>query len=167
MGKVRKKPLQKGLPFTQWRIMLAEVHMHALLICVSCLHVIPCNGLVAQEILRMVIMGVISVQMALVGLIPYVGQFLATVHVSWVCALYSFEYKWALERKRLDAKVRHFENNWAYYTGFGQLLWVHCWPTVFDEDDIWFFRDASSSLRDLASVLLQQRDFCIHISHSQ
>mmetsp|Transcript_16346 Transcript_16346/g.24619 ORF Transcript_16346/g.24619 Transcript_16346/m.24619 type:complete len:298 (+) Transcript_16346:98-991(+) len=67
-------------------------------------------------------------QMFAVSFIPLVGSILCFVHVCWLYSLYSFDYKWDKEGRRLDNRLQYFEERWAYFLGFGfPLAIVTAW----------------------------------------
>ena len=37
--------------------------------------------------------------------------------LSWLNALYSFDYKWALTNRRLPERIQIFEQHWAFFAG--------------------------------------------------
>ena len=37
--------------------------------------------------------------------------------VSWLYALYSFDYKWSLTSRRLQERIAFFEQHWAFFLG--------------------------------------------------
>ena len=39
------------------------------------------------------------------------------VLLSWLNALYSFDYKWSLSRHKLEERVKFFEQHWAFFAG--------------------------------------------------
>lgn len=39
------------------------------------------------------------------------------VLVSWLYALYSFDYKWSLTSRRLQERIAFFEQHWAFFLG--------------------------------------------------
>lgn len=39
------------------------------------------------------------------------------VLVSWLYALYSFDYKWSLNSRRLQERIAFFEQHWAFFSG--------------------------------------------------
>jgi len=73
----------------------------------------------SEELYRMLVVGVFLLQCTACSFIPYIGQVLSTAQMTWLCSLYSFEYKWSLEGWPLEAKLTFFESNWAYMAGFG------------------------------------------------
>lgn len=73
----------------------------------------------AEEVYRTLLITCFMVQVFVMSFIPVVGKFLAGLHFCWLYALYSFEYKWTLERWSLLARLQFFEDRWAYFAGFG------------------------------------------------
>lgn len=45
------------------------------------------------------------------------GKALYLVLVSWLYALYSFDYRWGLSRKHLQQRVAFFQQHWAFFLG--------------------------------------------------
>lgn len=39
------------------------------------------------------------------------------VMLSWLNALYSFDYKWSLMKRSLQERMLHFETHWAFFAG--------------------------------------------------
>ncbi|KAF0716320.1 hypothetical protein AaE_011137 [Aphanomyces astaci] len=52
-------------------------------------------------------------------LVPVVGPFVSFVHMSWLYALYCFEYKWSLHGWSIEKRLAFMEKHWAYFIGFG------------------------------------------------
>lgn len=50
------------------------------------------------------------------------GPALYGVMVSWLYALYSFDYRWGLSNKRLPERIAFFQQHWAFFLG---VLWRH------------------------------------------
>lgn len=47
----------------------------------------------------------------------FAGWLLGFVLLSWLNALYSFDYKWSLSQRTLEQRVHFFELHWAYFAG--------------------------------------------------
>ena len=45
------------------------------------------------------------------------GKPLYLVLVSWLYALYSFDYRWGLSRKHLQQRIAFFQQHWAFFLG--------------------------------------------------
>jgi etoposide-induced 2.4 mRNA len=75
--------------------------------------------MLSEELYRSLVVSIFLLQCTACSFIPYTGQILSTAMMTWLCSLYSFEYKWSLEGWPLEAKLRFFELNWAYMAGFG------------------------------------------------
>lgn len=75
--------------------------------------------MLSEELYRMLVVGVFLLQCTACSFLPYIGSALSTVQMTWLCSLYSFEYKWSLEKWPLEEKLFFFESNWAYMAGFG------------------------------------------------
>ncbi len=50
----------------------------------------------------------------------WAGSALYGVMVSWLYALYSFDYRWGLSNKRLPERIAFFQQHWAFFLG---VLW--------------------------------------------
>eukprot|EP01137_Pigoraptor_chileana_P006425 Opistho-2@50809 len=74
---------------------------------------------VADEIFRMGLQLVFVLQMGLIKAIPGIGPPVAFVFMSWLYALYCFEYKWINKGWSLERRLDYFERHWAYLCGFG------------------------------------------------
>jgi etoposide-induced 2.4 mRNA len=51
-------------------------------------------------------------QTVLSYLIPVIGPLASFIHLSWLYALYCFEYKWSLAGWSLEKRLVHLEENW-------------------------------------------------------
>jgi len=51
------------------------------------------------------------------------GKLLYLVLVSWLYALYSFDYRWGLSRKHLQQRVAFFQQHWAFFLGEHTICW--------------------------------------------
>ena len=45
------------------------------------------------------------------------GKLASFVLLSWLYALYSFDYKWSLTNMPLTQRIAFFENHWAFFNG--------------------------------------------------
>jgi hypothetical protein len=45
------------------------------------------------------------------------GRLLYYIQVSWLYALYSFDYRWGLSHKHLQQRVAFFQQHWAFFLG--------------------------------------------------
>jgi len=59
------------------------------------------------------------IQMYLVTFIPIVGDFIGFVHFCWLYSLYSFDYKWEKQGRKLTERLQYLERRWPYFLGFG------------------------------------------------
>ncbi|CAK0785578.1 hypothetical protein CVIRNUC_008788 [Coccomyxa viridis] len=84
----------------------------------------------AHEVYRVVLFGVFYLQVSLLGYLPYIGKGLYLILVSWLYALYSFDYRWGLSRKHLQQRVAFFQQHWAFFLGFGCVCTIATcsWP---------------------------------------
>ncbi len=65
----------------------------------------------------------------IVTLAPSVaGKPLYLVLVSWLYALYSFDYRWGLSRKHLQQRIAFFQQHWAFFLGEHVLAKVQGGP---------------------------------------
>ncbi|KAI9179541.1 hypothetical protein H9P43_004869 [Blastocladiella emersonii ATCC 22665] len=76
-----------------------------------------------QNIVDELYRGLLSVVHLSVAMVAYfapaLGPVLSFALTSWMYAMYSFEYKWASQGWSLEARLRHMEERWPYYLGFG------------------------------------------------
>eukprot|EP00736_Rhodelphis_marinus_P007702 Rmarinus@m.17642 len=77
------------------------------------------SAVLADEIYRLLLVGVYFLQLMIVGAMPYIGTFAGIVMFSWLNALYCFEYKWANQSWTLTRRCDYFEKHWIYFLGFG------------------------------------------------
>ncbi|KAK9836350.1 hypothetical protein WJX81_007690 [Elliptochloris bilobata] len=75
----------------------------------------------AQEVFRVALFAVFFLQVSAVAFVPVVGKVAYFVLVSWLYALYSFDYKWSLTSRRLQERIAFFEQHWAFFLGFGSV----------------------------------------------
>ncbi|XP_053695323.1 etoposide-induced protein 2.4 homolog [Sabethes cyaneus] len=54
--------------------------------------------------------------------VPFLGKFLYIIHMSMLCSLYAFEYKWLNMGWELHKRLTYIENNWPFFIGFGLPL---------------------------------------------
>eukprot|EP00879_Flechtneria_rotunda_P014366 GHRR01015010.1.p1 GENE.GHRR01015010.1~~GHRR01015010.1.p1 ORF type:complete len:283 (+),score=111.60 GHRR01015010.1:736-1584(+) len=73
----------------------------------------------AQELFRVLLFMVFTIEVYFVGLLPFVGFTLNVLFLSWLYAYYCYDYKWSLQGKHLPARLSYFEANWAFFAGFG------------------------------------------------
>mmetsp|Transcript_4326 Transcript_4326/g.6866 ORF Transcript_4326/g.6866 Transcript_4326/m.6866 type:complete len:145 (+) Transcript_4326:556-990(+) len=64
------------------------------------------------------------IQMMLANCIPFIGPGICFMHVCWLYALYSFDYRWDKQGGQLLSRLHYFEERWAYFLGFGFPLAV-------------------------------------------
>jgi etoposide-induced 2.4 mRNA len=75
--------------------------------------------LLASEIVRAVVLLVFVLQNALCSFVPFIGKYIAFIHLCWLYSLYSFEYKWAALAWSNEKRVEFFETRALYFFGFG------------------------------------------------
>ncbi len=46
--------------------------------------------------------------------------------MSWLYALYCFDYKWSLHSVPLEARLRFFEQHWAFFAGTACCILALC-----------------------------------------
>uniref|UniRef100_U5EZU0 Putative p53-mediated apoptosis protein n=1 Tax=Corethrella appendiculata TaxID=1370023 RepID=U5EZU0_9DIPT len=80
------------------------------------------SKLIADTIISLLVQILFILQSWLVGFIPYVGSFVHIFHMSLLCSLYSFEYKWFNMGWELHKRLTYIETNWPYFFGFGLPL---------------------------------------------
>eukprot|EP00775_Hariotina_reticulata_P013385 gene13385-13512_t len=73
----------------------------------------------AQELFRVLLFLVLTVEVYIISLLPFVGAVLNVLLLSWLYAYYCFDYKWSLQGTRLPLRLVFFEANWAFFAGFG------------------------------------------------
>jgi len=74
---------------------------------------------ISEQIYSVIMLSAFFVEVSAVSLIPYVGQVLKFILMSWLYAYYCFDYKWGLRRWSLEKRLFFFETNWAFFAGFG------------------------------------------------
>ncbi|WIA37364.1 hypothetical protein OEZ86_014292 [Tetradesmus obliquus] len=73
----------------------------------------------AQEVFRVLLFLVFTLEVFVISLLPFVGPVLNVLLLSWLYAYYCFDYKWALQGARLPQRLAFFEAHWAFFAGFG------------------------------------------------
>ncbi|KAG9402621.1 Etoposide induced 2.4 mRNA [Aphanomyces cochlioides] len=79
----------------------------------------PVKDMIIDEVYRAILVYCFLLQTMLSYLIPIVGPFLSFVQMSWLYALYCFEYKWSLHGWSIDKRLVFMEKHWTYFAGFG------------------------------------------------
>lgn len=74
---------------------------------------------VTEQIYSVVLLGSFLMQISAISVVPFIGQYLAAIYLSWLYSLYYFEYRWIQEGKTAEQRMVFFESRWAYFTGFG------------------------------------------------
>ncbi|KDO27425.1 hypothetical protein SPRG_07013 [Saprolegnia parasitica CBS 223.65] len=75
--------------------------------------------MIRDELYRAILVAFFLGQTMLSYFVPVVGPFLSFVYLSWLYALYCFEYKWSLHGWGLEKRLAIMEQHWAYFAGFG------------------------------------------------
>eukprot|EP00058_Branchiostoma_floridae_P013546 XP_002599034.1 hypothetical protein BRAFLDRAFT_104270 [Branchiostoma floridae] len=85
---------------------------------------ISLGKMIADLLFSVLMQSLFLIQTEAVKLIPIagVGQAASFVHLSLLCSLYSFEYKWFNMGWEVQKRVTYVENNWLYFLGFGLPL---------------------------------------------
>lgn len=74
---------------------------------------------VAEEIYRGLLALSLLIFVAILKCIPFIGASISFIWLSWMYALYSFEYKWNKKQWTVEQKLTYMENNSIYFAGFG------------------------------------------------
>ncbi|XP_055371283.1 etoposide-induced protein 2.4 homolog [Condylostylus longicornis] len=84
------------------------------------------SKLIADFIFSLFVQMLFLCQSTLVSYLPfqYVGLTLCYVHLAFLYALYSFEYKWVNMGWELHKRLNFIECNWPYFLGFGMPLTI-------------------------------------------
>ena len=81
------------------------------------------DAAVAQELYKLILLGVYFIQVFLVNLIApekyMIKGILNHILLSWAYAFYCFDYRWSCESLELPRRVEAIETRWAYFLGFG------------------------------------------------
>uniref|UniRef100_A0A2M4AJH1 Putative p53-mediated apoptosis protein n=1 Tax=Anopheles triannulatus TaxID=58253 RepID=A0A2M4AJH1_9DIPT len=84
------------------------------------------SKLIADTLISLLIQILFLLQSTLVKYLPVPVPFacsaLYMVHMSLLCALYAFEYKWFNMGWELHKRLTYIEQNWPYFLGFGLPL---------------------------------------------
>ncbi|KAF0690197.1 Aste57867_18388 [Aphanomyces stellatus] len=79
----------------------------------------PVKDMIIDEVYRAILVYCFLLQTMLAYLLPVVGPLVSFVHLSWLYALYCFEYKWSLHGWSIEKRLAFMEKHWAYFAGFG------------------------------------------------
>ncbi|XP_050077810.1 etoposide-induced protein 2.4 homolog [Anopheles maculipalpis] len=86
------------------------------------------SKLIADTLISLLIQILFLLQSTLVKYLPVPVPFACTaiymVHMSLLCSLYAFEYKWFNMGWELHKRLTYIEQNWPYFLGFGLPLAV-------------------------------------------
>jgi len=74
---------------------------------------------IGEQIYSIIMLTVFFAEVSLLSYLPFVGQLLKFVGMSWLYAYYCFDYKWGLCGWSLEKRLLSFESNWAFFAGFG------------------------------------------------
>ncbi|CAH9063242.1 unnamed protein product [Cuscuta europaea] len=74
---------------------------------------------IAEQIYSVLLLTFFFLEVTAIGFIPYIGNTLKFLLLSWMYAYYCFEYKWNLSGLSLDKRLDFFETNWTLFAGFG------------------------------------------------
>lgn len=74
---------------------------------------------VSQELYRAALFAVFFAQVLVAGAVPRIGPALNLLLLSFLYALYCFDYKWSLHGVQLQQRLAYFERHWAFFLGFG------------------------------------------------
>eukprot|EP00128_Syssomonas_multiformis_P011083 Colp12_sorted_trinity150504_noHs@10682 len=77
------------------------------------------SALVADEFYRAALQLLLLLQAVAISFIPVLGPPVSFCYLSWLYAMYCFEYKWMNKGWALERRLDYFENAWAYFLGFG------------------------------------------------
>ncbi|OQR83768.1 hypothetical protein ACHHYP_14324 [Achlya hypogyna] len=75
--------------------------------------------MIRDELYRAILVAFFLGQTMLSYFVPFVGPFMSFVYLSWLYALYCFEYKWSSHGWGLEKRLAVMEQHWAYFAGFG------------------------------------------------
>ena len=96
---------------------------------------------IAANVYRVILVSVFFGQVSAVTLVfpGRVGMVARAVLETWLYAFYCFDYRWSMEARELKWRLRHFEGNWAYFSGFGSpcVLLSVAMSRQFDSSPFW------------------------------
>ncbi|GMH43102.1 hypothetical protein BSKO_11024 [Bryopsis sp. KO-2023] len=75
-----------------------------------------------EKLCTMVVLYVFWMEVQVVGCLPVVGPSLELLFTAWLMAFYCFDYAWSINGVALERRIATFENNWAFFWGFGTPL---------------------------------------------
>lgn len=76
------------------------------------------NAIATSAYRVILIFSYMTISLAL-SYVPIVGSTAAFIFICWIDAFYCFEFMWIARGMRLSERVRHEEERWAYFLGFG------------------------------------------------
>jgi hypothetical protein len=82
----------------------------------------PVSSSVPNEIVQVIFRSVFNLMFLLYLCVLYRWKWVYTVHLGWLIAYNSFEYRWIADKLTFDEKVLLFERNYIYYLCFGLSL---------------------------------------------
>lgn len=74
---------------------------------------------IGEQIYSVIMLSIFFIEVFAVSFIPYVGNYLNFLLLSWLYAYYCFDYRWGFAQWSLERRLLFFETNWAFFAGFG------------------------------------------------
>lgn len=74
---------------------------------------------IGEQVYSVLLLSFFFLEVFAAGFIPYGGNVLNFLLLSWMYAYYCFEYKWNFSEVALEKRLDYFESNWAFFAGFG------------------------------------------------
>ncbi|XP_068659923.1 protein EI24 homolog [Aristolochia californica] len=74
---------------------------------------------ISEQLYSLLLLSIFCFEVYATGLLPYVGNAIKFLLLSWMYAYYCFEYKWNFIELELVKRLDFFESNWAFFAGFG------------------------------------------------
>lgn len=76
-------------------------------------------AMIAEEIYNQLTMTSFFLQIAICFRLPFIGNILSVILLSWFYSTISFDYKWSLEGIKFVTKMSLYETHWEYMLGYG------------------------------------------------